>query len=68
MTQPLVPGGATRDGLLKLPDGTGSSEIVSLPDGVYKLTWNIVGAGGAGKTKVFTVECKDKPAAGVPNG
>ncbi|WP_411153072.1 hypothetical protein [Streptomyces sp. A30] len=68
VTQPLVPGGATRDGLLNLPDGTGSSEIVSLPDGMYKLTWNIVGAAGAGKTKVFTVECKDTPAAGVPNG
>ncbi|MDQ1044182.1 hypothetical protein [Streptomyces sp. V4I2] len=71
VTQPLVPGGATRDGLLNLPDGTGSSEIVSLPDGMYKLTWNIVGAAGAagaGKTKVFTVECKDQSAAGVPNG
>ncbi|MFE9444343.1 hypothetical protein ACFYO2_36375 [Streptomyces sp. NPDC006602] len=68
VTQPLVPGGATRDGLLDLPDGTGSSEIVSLPDGIHKLTWNFVGAAGAGKTKVFTVDCPASTTSSAPNG
>ncbi len=68
VTQPPVQGGATRDGVLSLPDGSGSTEILSLPNGMYKLTWNIVGGAGAGKHKVFTVSCPTDPHAGPPAG
>ncbi|MFI5681167.1 hypothetical protein [Streptomyces cellulosae] len=66
VTQPPVQGGARRDGVLSLPDGSGSTEILSLPDGMYKLTWNIVGGAGAGKHKVFTVSCADPSASPSP--
>ncbi|MFF1478026.1 hypothetical protein ACFVYD_10675 [Streptomyces sp. NPDC058301] len=67
-TQPLRAGGATLNGTITLASGTGHTLPLSLPDGQYKLTWNITGAKGAGKHKVFKVDCLPvtRPAGG-PN-
>ncbi|WP_319207584.1 hypothetical protein [Streptomyces sp. ME02-8801-2C] len=57
-TQPLEANGATLNDTIDLePDGTGHTMPLSLPDGQYKLTWKIVGGNGAGKQKVFQVDC-----------
>ncbi|MFH9724961.1 hypothetical protein ACH4M4_18640 [Streptomyces sp. NPDC017254] len=37
--------------------GTGHTGNLSLPSGQYKLVWTFVGETGAGKQKVFQVEC-----------
>ncbi|MFI8326026.1 hypothetical protein [Streptomyces sp. NPDC085529] len=56
--QPAKPGGATLSGGFTLPTGTGrTADDYSLPDGMYKLTWNFAGEQGAGKHKVFQVDC-----------
>ncbi|GGX56855.1 hypothetical protein [Streptomyces fructofermentans] len=65
--QPARRGGATLNGNLTLTTGAGNSELLTLPDGQYKLTWKIEGGLGAGKQKVFKVDCKAPPAGG-PNG
>jgi hypothetical protein len=58
VTQPLVTGGAQLTGQLDLPaSGHGATRILALPDGQYKLTWNFEGENGAGKSKVFKVDC-----------
>ncbi|MDW4908118.1 hypothetical protein RB628_22910 [Streptomyces sp. ADMS] len=57
-TQPPVTNGATLADTIELePDGTGHTIDLSLPDGQYKLTWNIVDGQGAAKHKVFRVDC-----------
>ncbi|MEH0422124.1 hypothetical protein [Streptomyces sp. B21-083] len=57
-TQPLIANGATLADTLQLEnDGTGHTMPLALPDGQYKLTWTIVGGNGAGKHKVFQVDC-----------
>lgn len=44
-------------GSITLATGTGHTGEYTLPDGMYKLTWNFEGENGAGKHKVFKVEC-----------
>ncbi|WP_425246901.1 hypothetical protein [Streptomyces sp. NEAU-NA10] len=62
-TQPLDPNGATLSGEITLnPDGTGHTEDIVLPDDQYKLVWNIEGGSGAGKQKVFRVDCVATPS------
>ncbi|NEA68397.1 hypothetical protein, partial [Streptomyces sp. SID12488] len=66
-TQPLEANGATLGDTLDLePDGTGHTLPLALPDGQYKLTWNIVGGQGAGKHKVFQVDCPTDEPTGTP--
>lgn len=64
--QPAERGSATLTGTLALPTGTGrTTGLLALPDGQYKLTWQIVDGKGAGKHKVFKVDCKKtRPPAG----
>ncbi|MGW1994019.1 hypothetical protein [Embleya sp. NPDC001921] len=38
-------------------DGTGHTSTLSLPNGQYKLVWTFEGEQGAGKQKVFQVDC-----------
>lgn len=59
VTQPQVAGGANLSGSLDLPTGQGRTPLpnLTLPDGQYKLTWRFVGENGAGKSKVFKVDC-----------
>ncbi|MFI6273699.1 hypothetical protein [Streptomyces sp. NPDC050988] len=67
--QPAKRGSATLTGTLALPTGTGrTTGLLALPDGQYKLTWQIVDGKGAGKHKVFKVDCKKTPPAGGPEG
>jgi hypothetical protein len=69
VTQPPVTNGATLSGELLLPTGAGHTLDYTLPDGQYKLTWNITGGSGAGKHKVFKVDCVTPPGGpGGPNG
>ncbi|MET9361242.1 hypothetical protein ABZX93_10040 [Streptomyces sp. NPDC006632] len=56
-TQPARAGGPSLSGTVQLTTGTGHTTPLTLPNGQYKLTWNIVGGKGAGKQKVFKVEC-----------
>jgi hypothetical protein len=57
-TQPEVPGGATRTGSFAAdPTGQGRTAAVDLPNGQYKLTWLTDQAHGAGKFKLFKVDC-----------
>jgi hypothetical protein len=72
--------GDTRSGSLTLPTGTGyTMPIPRMSDGQYKLTWKITGGAGAGKHKVFKVDCANMtpppmppdgkpPHGGVPAG
>jgi hypothetical protein len=59
VTQPQVAGGANLSGSLDLPTGQGRTPLpnLTLPDGQYKLTWRFAGENGAGKSKVFKVDC-----------
>ncbi|WP_225838346.1 hypothetical protein [Streptomyces sp. NK08204] len=67
--QPAQPGGATLYGTLALPHGVGAGSDLLLPGGQYRLTWNVVGVPGAGKLKVFHVDCPNDPGGGHgPNG
>ncbi|WP_327716141.1 hypothetical protein OG381_12295 [Streptomyces sp. NBC_00490] len=69
VTQPPVTNGATLSGELALPTGAGHTLDYTLPDGQYKLTWNITGGSGAGKHKVFKVDCVTPPGGtGGPHG
>lgn len=67
-TQPLRAGGAALSGTIALPTGTGHTLPLTLPDGQYKLTWNIVGGNGAGKHKVFRVDCPPGGSGGPHGG
>ncbi|WP_190215570.1 hypothetical protein [Kitasatospora indigofera] len=51
-------------GTLALLNGTGQTQIMSLPDGHYRVNWTFVGQTGSAKHKVFTVAC---PPAGGPS-
>ncbi|MEV0735820.1 hypothetical protein AB0I51_07595 [Streptomyces sp. NPDC050549] len=67
-TQPPVLGGATRSGSITLTGGTGHTmPVATLPNGMYKLTWNFVGENGKAKQKVFKVDCST-PAPGGGTG
>lgn len=73
--QPMQSGDATLQGNITLATGTGHTQELSLPDGMYKLTWTFEGASGAGKMKVFRVDCPpggngngNDNGNGVPNG
>lgn len=69
VTQPPVANGATLSGEISLPTGAGHTQDYTLPDGQYKLTWNITGGSGAGKHKVFKVDCVTPPGGtGGPGG
>jgi hypothetical protein len=59
---------AKLSGIITLANGAGVTENLMLPTGHYKLTWNIVGGQGAGKHKVFKVDCPNLPPGGGPNG
>ncbi|MEN8653076.1 hypothetical protein ABCR94_21400 [Streptomyces sp. 21So2-11] len=65
--QPPKVNGANRDGQITLATGTGHTMPLSLPNGMYKLTWTFAGESGAGKMKVFKVDCPDG-GNGQPNG
>jgi len=68
-TQPSIPGGATRSGSITLATGTGHTmPVAQLPNGMYKLTWNFAGENGAGKHKVFQVDCPSPPPGGTSGG
>lgn len=55
-------------GQLTLPTGTGHTGPLALPDGMYKLTWTFEGENGAGKHKVFQVDCPNGGGPGGPGG
>ncbi|MEX0169335.1 hypothetical protein [Streptomyces sp. LMG1-1-1.1] len=62
-------------GHIALATGTGHTGQLSLPSGQYKLVWTFEGANGAGKQKVFQVECPgdvitnpSHPPTSPPNG
>lgn len=59
---------ATLSGVVTLANGAGVTNNLMLPAGHYKLTWKIVDGNGAGKHKVFKVDCKNRPGPGGPNG
>lgn len=64
--QPAKSGSAMLNGAMTLTTGTGHTDTLALPDGQYKLTWKFKDGMGAGKHKVFKVDCKTPP--GGPNG
>ncbi|MFF4186776.1 hypothetical protein ACFYZ9_26670 [Streptomyces sp. NPDC001691] len=71
--QPARAGGATLSGSIQLATGLGHTAPLTLPDGQYKLVWNITGGNGAGKQKVFKVDCTPTSASsggsgGTPRG
>ncbi|PWI19512.1 hypothetical protein DI272_39160 [Streptomyces sp. Act143] len=52
-------------------DDQGAAHTVplGLPNGLYKLTWKTADGNGAGKFKVFTVDCASpKPTPSMPGG
>ncbi|MFE0651716.1 hypothetical protein ACFVZH_24320 [Streptomyces sp. NPDC059534] len=62
-------------GHIALATGTGHTGPLSLPSGQYKLVWTFEGQTGAGKQKVFQVECPgdvitnpSSPPNGGPSG
>ncbi|WP_028801691.1 hypothetical protein [Streptomyces sp. 142MFCol3.1] len=60
--QPPVVDGSVLSGTLALPaSGHGRTADLVLPTGQYKLTWAIAGGNGAGKHKVFKVDCAGAP-------
>lgn len=58
---------ATLSDSLTLTGGAGVTENLLLPTGQYKLTWKIVDGNGAGKMKVFKVDCPDTPPTNPPS-
>ncbi|MFJ8138281.1 hypothetical protein [Streptomyces sp. NPDC096013] len=70
-TQPSIPGGATRSGSITIATKAGTGHtmpIATLPNGMYKLTWTFTGEHGAGKHKVFKVDCPTTPGGGTTGG
>ncbi|MFD7709052.1 hypothetical protein ACFV6E_06980 [Streptomyces sp. NPDC059785] len=61
-SQPPSPNGATLNGTVALQAGSGHSDPLALPNGQYQLTYKIAGAAGAGKQKVFNVDCPSDKA------
>ncbi|MFI6976960.1 hypothetical protein ACIBSV_00065 [Embleya sp. NPDC050154] len=63
--QPADGNGTVLGGNITLAaDGTGHTSTLSLPNGQYKLVWTFEGEQGAGKQKVFQVDCPN----GTTNG
>ncbi|GKQ36327.1 hypothetical protein [Streptomyces sp. A012304] len=58
---------ATLSGVITLANGAGVTENLMLPTGQYRLTWRIAGASGAGRQKLFRMNCPNLPPRG-PNG
>ncbi|MEU6509580.1 hypothetical protein [Streptomyces sp. NPDC046942] len=65
--QPASAVGTSLSGALTLPTGTATTANLMLPSGQYQLTWTIVGVTGAGRHKVFKIDCPSTPG-GRPNG
>ncbi|MCX5208688.1 hypothetical protein OG689_05165 [Kitasatospora sp. NBC_00240] len=63
--QPPTGNTQVSSGVLALLNGTGQTQIMSLPDGHYRVNWTFVGQNGTAKHKVFMVSC---PPAGTPSG
>ncbi|MFI6686372.1 hypothetical protein [Streptomyces sp. NPDC050485] len=63
-TQPARAGGATLAGAITLTTGIGHTLPLTLPNGQYRLAWDITGTNGAGKEKVFQVDCPVTPGSG----
>ncbi|NUU23255.1 MAG: hypothetical protein HOV68_17350, partial [Streptomycetaceae bacterium] len=59
--QPAKKGTGHLDGTIVLTDGSGHTDALSLPNGMYKLTWNFAGEKGQAKQKVFKVSCVEVP-------
>ncbi|MFC9330366.1 hypothetical protein [Kitasatospora sp. NPDC057015] len=61
-------------GVLALLNGAGQTQILSLPDGHYRVNWTFTGQQGGAKHKVFTVSCPPdgastgSPGPGGPSG
>ncbi|MEU5217990.1 hypothetical protein AB0G79_17575 [Streptomyces sp. NPDC020807] len=53
-------------GHITLTSGKGHTEDLALPDGMYKLVWTFEGENGAGKQKVFKVDCPDTNPTPTP--
>ncbi|MFF6886862.1 hypothetical protein ACFY9F_27160 [Streptomyces sp. NPDC012421] len=66
--QPDRADGPDLAGSLRLAGGTGHTDRLALPDGTYRLTWTFAGAQGAGKNKVFQVDCPDGGNGAAGNG
>lgn len=47
-------------------DGWGRTDVMSLPDGHYKLYWKFVGEHGWAKQKVFWVRCQETTPSSTP--
>ncbi|MFD6950833.1 hypothetical protein A6A08_11805 [Nocardiopsis sp. TSRI0078] len=54
--EPVLEGAITLDG-----EGAGTTEVLELPNGHYKLYWTFEGQNGKAKHKVFKVECEEEP-------
>ncbi|KKD09425.1 hypothetical protein [Streptomyces sp. WM6386] len=68
-TQPPSTGGTVKEGDLTLTAaGAGSTEVISLANGHYKLTWATGDGDGQNKHKVFWVECPPGGPGGGPGG
>ncbi|GAA5010572.1 hypothetical protein [Streptomyces siamensis] len=66
--QPPVVDGSVLSGTLALPaSGHGRTADLVLPSGQYKLTWAIAGGNGAGKHKVFKVDCAGATPSPTPS-
>jgi hypothetical protein len=66
--QPPTGTGQVRTGSITLDaDGNGHTADMTLPDGHYKLVWTWEGENGAGKSKVFTVECPSPSPSTSPS-
>ncbi|MFG3349765.1 hypothetical protein ACGF1Z_32475 [Streptomyces sp. NPDC048018] len=64
--QPPKADGPTLSGHITLTSGRGQTGELALPDGMYKLDWTFVGENGAGKSKVFQVDCPTAPPTNPP--
>ncbi|MFG2721964.1 hypothetical protein ACGFW5_27295 [Streptomyces sp. NPDC048416] len=70
-TEPIRAGGPSLSNTIQLVSGAGHTPPLTLPNGQYKLSWNVVGGTGPGKQKIFTVECPvsaQRAAIGPHNG
>ncbi|MDQ0603031.1 hypothetical protein QF037_007376 [Streptomyces canus] len=67
--QPPSTGGTVKEGDLTVTAaGGGSTEVISLPNGHYKLTWATGDGDGQNRNKVFWVECPPRGPHGGPHG
>ncbi|GCD94992.1 hypothetical protein [Embleya hyalina] len=66
--QPPKADGPVLGGSITLTDGTGHTGTLTLPNGQYKLVWTFAGENGAGKQKVFMVDCPPGTTGGTTTG